>query len=76
VGNTKETETSFSFSFKITLHASKLKKDLAQSNLVGLRSEEIKKILPNNMNWVLGQFPSGAKNIAHSLILSAELFLV
>jgi hypothetical protein len=45
VGNTKEIETSFLFSFKITLHASKLKKDLAQSNLVGLRSEEIKKNL-------------------------------
>jgi hypothetical protein len=38
-----ETEASPSFSFKITLYASELKKDLAQSNLVGLSKEAIKK---------------------------------
>jgi hypothetical protein len=75
VGNTKETHTSFSFSFNITFHASEFKKDLAQSNLVGFRSEETKKSYQTTGTGVLGELLSGAKNFAHSLIPYAGLFL-
>jgi hypothetical protein len=74
VGNTKETHTSFSFSFNITFHASEFKKDLAQSNLVGFRSEETKKSYQTTGTGVLGELLSGAKNFAHSLISYAGLF--
>jgi hypothetical protein len=63
VGNTKETNISLSFSFKMTLHTSELRKDLAQSNLVVLRSEEMKKILPSNRNCSARGVPQWSKEL-------------
>jgi hypothetical protein len=77
VGNTKETNISLSFSFKMTLHTSELRKDLAQSNLVVLRSEEMKKkSYQATGTAVLGEFPNGARNLTHSLISYDGFFLV
>jgi hypothetical protein len=60
----------------MTLQALELKKYLAQSNMVGLRSEEIKKSCHTLGTGVLGELPSGAENFAQSLKPSAYLFLV
>jgi hypothetical protein len=71
----KEMHVSPSFSFRITLQASELRKALAQSNLNVLRTEEMKNPCQILGTGVRGNFPRGAKHLAHSLIPSADFFL-
>jgi LmbE family N-acetylglucosaminyl deacetylase len=64
VGRTKVIDVSISFYFKITLHASELKKFFAHSNLEGFRREEMKKCCQILGTKVPELLPRGAKCLA------------
>jgi hypothetical protein len=59
----------------MTLHASELRKLLAQSNLTGFSTNEIKKNSCQALGIrVPGELPGGAKYLAQSLIPSTDFF--
>jgi hypothetical protein len=57
------------------LHASELRKDLAQSKLEGFNKEAIKNSFQEAGTRLLAQLPGASKYVANSLKPSAELFL-